>query len=70
MGGCRSAARVALSLHGGGGLGVLRLELGAVPAVVFLVRDERGQVVERYVARLAVFRGHGPSFHAPAATTG
>jgi len=51
--------RVTRHLSDGGRLGVFRvaLVLGAVPAVVLFVRDERGQIVKRYVARFTVFRG-------------
>jgi len=55
--------RVTSHLSDGRRLGVFRVALVfcAVPAVVLFMRNERGQIVERYVARLAVFRGHaGP----------
>lgn len=55
--------RVTRHLSDGRRLCVFRvaLVLCAVPAVVLFVRNERGQIVERYVARLAVFCRHaGP----------
>lgn len=38
-------------------LGVALVVLGAISAIVFFVRDESGQIVERYIARLAVLGG-------------
>lgn len=60
----RGRGSVTRHLSDGRRLGVFRvaLILGAVPAIVLFVRDERGQIVERYVACLAVFRGHASPF--------